>query len=272
MKINQFNMNEDQNKFYSSISKYYSEIFPYNPMQLQFVKNRVGEMKRKQVLDIGCANGELAFQLTNEGAKVIGIDLNEDLLQQAKRCSRFRSATSYKRESEPDNYRIASPNPKFQLGNMLDLETDFQPGQFDVVLCFGNTLVHLQTIELIQQMLKGVFTILKTGGKFLLQILNYDYILGKNITELPLIETDNIRFIRKYLIEQNNPLISFQTRLDLKQEKRIVSNETSLFALKSADLVSLLESSGFYAIELYSNFKQETFGGKHLPLVVSCKK
>jgi glycine/sarcosine N-methyltransferase len=45
-----------------------------------------------------------------------------------------------------------------------------------------------------------------------------------------------------------------------------------LFGLKSAELIELLKEAGFTEIELYSNFKQEPFGGKHLPLVVSCKK
>jgi hypothetical protein len=49
---------------------------------------------------------------------------------------------------------------------MLELATDFKQAQFDVVLCFGNTLVHLQTLELIQQMLTGVFTILETRRSF----------------------------------------------------------------------------------------------------------
>jgi hypothetical protein len=40
-------MNNEQNEFYSSISKYYAEIFPYQPMQLQFVKNRAGELAGK---------------------------------------------------------------------------------------------------------------------------------------------------------------------------------------------------------------------------------
>jgi 2-polyprenyl-3-methyl-5-hydroxy-6-metoxy-1,4-benzoquinol methylase len=260
-------MKDKQNEFYSSISKYYADIFPYQPMQLQFVKSRVGEMAGKQILDIGCATGELAFQMAKEGAIVTGIDLNEDLLQQAIGCSGFRSADSSKRELE-----FASPNPKFQVGNMLNLESDFQPGQFDAVLCFGNTLVHLHTLDLMQQMLNGVYSVLKPGGQFLMQILNYDYILNENVTELPLIDTENIRFIRNYGLEENNPLIRFQTQLEIKKEDRIVSNETLLFALKSGELVSLLKTSGFKNIELFSNFKQETFGGKHLPLVVRCFK
>lgn len=258
-------MKDKQNKFYSSISKYYSEIFPYNPLQLQFVKSRVGELQGKQILDIGCASGELAFQLAKNGAKALGIDLNKELLNQAIGCSGFQSADSSVPESE-----FASP--KFQFGNMLELENDFQSNQFDAVLCFGNTLVHLETFDLIQQMLHGVFYVLKPRGQFLSQILNYDYILNEPVTELPIIETDSIRFVRKYNFEKNNPLISFQTELFLKKENEIITNETKLLALKSDELKDILGKVGFSMIEIYSNFKQEPFGGKHLPLVISCKK
>lgn len=258
-------MNDKQNQFYSSISKYYSEIFPYQPMQLQFVKNRVGDLKGKNILDIGCATGELAFQLAGEGAKVIGIDLNEDLLSQANNHNDFRIADSKKREPE-----FASP--VFQVGNMLELVTDFQEKQFDNILCFGNTLVHLPSLMLMRQMFEGVFKVLKPGGYFLLQILNYDFILGEPVTELPVIDSENIRFVRKYVIEDKSPLIRFQTQLEIKKEERTVNNETLLFALKSADLVELLEETGFKEIELFSNFKQEPFGGKHLPLVISALK
>ena len=222
-------------------------------MQLQFVKNEVGDLKEKQILDIGCATGELAFNLANEGAKVIGIDLNEDLLKQAK------------------SKRIHS-NLQFQPGNMLELGTDFHKKQFDAVLCFGNTLVHLPATDLIQQMLNGALSVLKPGGIFLMQILNYDYILAEQVSELPLIETENIKFIRKYKFKKNSPLILFQTDLHLKKEKRVVSGETSLFALTSNELVGLLKKSGFKEIELYSNFKKNIFGGLHLPFVLSCCK
>jgi len=246
-------MKNEQNRFYTSISKYYSEIFPYQPVQLQFVKNRAGGLNDKQILDIGCATGDLAFQLVKEGANVIGIDLNEDLLSQA-------------------NSTKINPKLHFQAGNMLELETDFQPAQFDVALCFGNTLVHLETKELIRKMLAGVFTVLKPGGHFLMQILNYDYILGEQVSELPEIETENIKFIRKYKFEEKSPSIRFQTDLVLKHERETISNETSLLALKSVELIELLQKAGFREIEIFSNFKREPFGGKHLPLVVNCKK
>ena len=248
-------MKDSQNEFYSSISKYYAEIFPYQPMQLQFVKSRGGALAGKQLLDIGCATGELAIQLVKNGGIVTGIDLNEDLLLQAKAKTGFETA-----------------NPKFQEGNMLELKTDFQPIHFDAVLCFGNTLVHLQSAALVQQMLDGVFTVLKPGGHFLLQILNYDYILSEPVAELPVIDTENIRFTRKYRFPESDSLIQFQTELLIKSENKTIENETPLLAIRSRQLTELLQNAGFSEIELFSNFKQEPFGGKHLPLVVSCRK
>ena len=257
----------NQNRFYTSISKYYSGIFPYNPAQLNFVKKRVGELTGKQILDIGCATGELAFQLAKSGAIVTGIDLNEDLLEQAIGCSGFQSADSVKCESES-----TSPNPKFQVGNMLDLKNDFQPEQFDAILCFGNTLVHLEDEKQVLKMFDGVVSVLKSGGQFLMQILNYDYIVNEKLSALPLIETDNIKFIRNYHFENDSAHVLFQTDLVLKKENKTISNETKLLALKSVELVTLLKSLGFDDIELFSNFMQDQFGGNHLPLVVSCRK
>ena len=246
-------MKDNQNKFYSSVSEYYSEIFPYQPVQFQFVKNRLGELSGRKILDIGCATGELAFQLANNGSEVTGIDLNEDLLNKALTNKTHQ-------------------NCNFQVGNMLNLKQDFQNKKFDGVLCFGNTLVHLLSKELLQKMVEGVFSVLNKDGHFLLQILNYDFILNDKISLLPLIETDNIRFVRKYIFENDNPLIEFQTELVLKKEGKTIANETSLLALKSDELLQLLNATGFHDIELYSNFKREPFGGNHLPLVLSCKK
>lgn len=246
-------MSDLQNQFYSSISKYYSQIFPFNPGQLNFVKKKSGELNGKQILDIGCATGELAFRLATNGSKVVGIDLNEDLLLQAKANKKH-------------------PNLTVQKGNMLELENDFAAARFDSILCFGNTLVHLQSEKLVQQMLSGVYALLKPGGQFLLQILNYDYIVNERVSALPLIETPSIKFIRNYKFNNTIDLLGFQTNLEIKAEGKKVSNETPLLALKSKNLKLLLQSSGFTNIQLYANFKQDSFGGKHIPLVVSCAK
>ncbi len=244
-------MADKQNIFYTSISKYYSEIFPYNPMQLTFAEVKLGGLPGKTILDIGCATGELAYNLALGGARVTGIDLNEDLLEQARQNK-------------------VHPNLQFQKGDMLKLEADFQSAQFDAVICFGNTLVHLNSLAAVVDMLKGARAVLKPGGTLLLQILNYDHILDDEVTSLPRIETDNIVFIRNYRLDEKSDFLDFQTELVLKEKALGIRNETRLLALRSQDLLIALTEAGFSEISLYSNFKQDAFGGKHLPLVVSC--
>lgn len=246
-------MSNSQNEFYSSISNYYSEIFPYKPAQLEFVQNQVGQLKGAKILDIGCATGELSSRLAEQGAEVTGIDLNPDLITQAKNSKKHSGLL-------------------FQIGDMLKLTDDFPPNSFDAVLCFGNTLVHLLSAENILKMAQGVYQILKPEGKFLLQILNYDYILDKQVTKLPLIETENIRFVRNYNFEESSPVITFQTELVLKKENRSVKNETPLLALRHEKLKRLLGQAGFKNTDFFASFKKESFGGEHLPLVVYAEK
>ena len=241
----------EQALFYSSISKYYSGIFPYKPVQLQFIINGLGDLQGKNILDIGCATGELSYQLANVGANVIGIDLNEDLLAQAKKLK-------------------SHSNARFQAGDMLNLTELFEPGYFDAIICFGNTLVHLQDIGQVREMLEGARTVLKPGGSFFLQILNYDYILGNRIEELLVIEDDSVKFIRKYIFT-GGPTIRFNTQLVIKKDGQSISNETSLLALGSSDLKKVLEQAGFHSLQFYADFKENTFGGNHLPLVARCK-
>jgi glycine/sarcosine N-methyltransferase len=242
-------MNTPQNDFYSSISKYYHEIFPYNPVQLKFTSKYAEGLEGKRILDIGCATGELAYQLAKAGAVVTGIDLNEDLLFQAKT-------------------KKVAPNLIFQKGDMMELETDFRPHQFDTILCFGNTLVHLSSDQQVYNMISGVHKVLKPKGVFMLQILNYDYILSEKVTQLPVIETPAIKFVRNYVLENNNPVIRFKTELHIKNETRVVYNETPLLALQSRQVKDLLTEAGFTDISLFASFKEESFGGNHLPLVV----
>jgi len=244
---------DHQNKFYTSISRYYTEIFPFNPAQFIFIEKQLQELKNKKILDVGCATGELAFALAETGANITGIDLNDHLLQVAQEG-------------------IPQPNLRFMAMDMLHLSDNFQNDHFDTVLCFGNTLVHLKELKEMKQFFFEVSKVLKKGGHFLLQILNYDHILDEKITELPLIENEILRFERRYRFEPESRLLHFHTDLHLKTENEVISNQTQLFALKSRELEYLLLQEGFKEIQLYANFNGDPIGGKHLSLVISCRK
>jgi len=236
-------------EFYESIARFYNDIFPLNKAALTFISSCTAG-PGKEILDIGCSTGQLSSALAESGNSVKGIDLDREMIKLAK-------------ESHPGS----DSNLDFAVENMMELDNNHEPGTFDSVLCTGNTLVHLQSSKEIGNFIKSVYSVLKPEGVFILQILNYDNILDNNITELPLIENDAIRFIRKYSFEDLRSKILFSTELLDKATSREIKNKITLYPLRSAELDSLLRHAGFSKIDYYGNFKGEPLMSNSLPLV-----
>ena len=246
-----------ENEFYTSISEYYDYIFPYNPKQMEFIKSITEEQEIQNVLDIGCGTGNLALEMAKEGYEVYGVDSDTHMIATAldkKRGLGFMQS------------------PRFRELDMEKLSKFFSSNKFDVASCFGNTLPHLLTFENIEEFLKSVSIVLQSGAHFAIQILNYDYILDNQIEELPLKETDDIRFERYYEYPDNSELIDFRTKLTLKNMDQVIENQISLFPVGRSDLKSMLEEAGFKNIEFYSDFNKSPYKKDSYPLIVDCHK
>ncbi len=189
-------------KFYKSISESYDYIFPYNSMQKDFVLSMAGFKNASDisVLDIGCGTGNLTIELARKFNHVTGIDLDEDMVRIAQNKS-----------EDVSNIEMISMN-------MMDISEQFGIESKDIILTFGNTLVHLNDVTLIKTFLKRAYEVLKEKGIFLAQIINYDRILDNKIKGLSTIENEHIRFERLYNYKENPKTIAFDTVLTLKKK------------------------------------------------------
>jgi SAM-dependent methyltransferase len=79
-----------------------------------------------RVLDAGCGTGRVAVELARRGHQVVGVDLDESMLEQA----RAASAT-------------AGLDVRWVLGDLLDLDRLVEAESFDLVAAPGNVLVFL---------------------------------------------------------------------------------------------------------------------------------
>jgi 2-polyprenyl-3-methyl-5-hydroxy-6-metoxy-1,4-benzoquinol methylase len=52
---------------------------------LSIIRNCLGPIAGKRILDVGCGGGQLATTLTSEGARVTGVDLDRTAIDAARR-------------------------------------------------------------------------------------------------------------------------------------------------------------------------------------------
>ncbi len=226
--------------FYQQIASYYHHIFKINVNQVDFIKLKIPE-SNCNVLDIGCGIGTLSFELANYYKNVQGIDMDAEMIR----------AASLKNED-------ALKPIQFQQKSMLELDGFIDKNSVEGIICFGNTLVHLNSLNEIADFLQQSKAVLKSNGKLLLQIVNYDKILEKNIQQLPLIENDEILFERNYHYRKSENKIDFNTRLTVKATQQIIENSIELLPLLKEELALLLNKAGFNNCNFYGNFNQES--------------
>lgn len=123
----------------------------------------------------------------------------------------------------------------------------------------GNSIVHLDSIQLIENFFEACYSQLNDCGVLIIQVINYDRILDKGIKSLATIksEENNLSFIRnyKYLEEENK--IAFHTIL--KVEESVYENTVKLLPVRSKELVKSMENTGFKDIMVYGDFSKSDF-------------
>ncbi len=237
------------NTFYKTISKYYNYIFPYNEQQLTFIQNNMYISKPQSILEVGCATGNLTFALKNICPHTYGIDLDCSLLNIAK--------------SKPSAKEII-----FNEANMLHIDSLFQNTLFDGIICFGNTLVHLNNLTQIEEFIQKASGLLSKNGTLILQTINYDRIIKQNIRGLPTIDNETISFTRKYKYLNDINKIEFSTELLIKETNEVLTDSQLLYPLLQIEIDTILKKY-FNAVKYYGNFNNEEFNiEKSQPLII----
>lgn len=119
----------------------------------------------RRVLDLGCGTGEHARFLASLGFEPTGVDASEAQVAAA---------------------READPGGRYLQGSLTALHA-LPEADFGGALCLGNTLPHLTEEADLQACFDGLADRLLLGGALLLQLLNYDRILGRGERTFPVV-------------------------------------------------------------------------------------
>ena len=130
-------------------------------------------IKDGKALDIGCGIGISAFALEELGFEVIGIDVQEELVEKAKKIA---EELGYKTE-----FRVMDAR-----------KLDFPDGSFDVVALLGNPLPHLSVYDF-DKIIQEAFRVLKSDGVLFLEYADWVRLLHQGYREV-LVEDPFISF------------------------------------------------------------------------------
>jgi len=217
---------------YHSISHIYDDIFPLSSAKRNFFSEyfKSGNLN---ITDCGCANGKLAAFAESFGNKVTGIDLNSALLREAE--------------------NLKNKNLQFINLDILKVDQVTKPESQDIITCIGNTLPHLPNKETIEEFILKCSSMLKPKGKLILQFVNFE----GDTYDFPVIECDNFAFFREYIPDYFENKVEFNTRLILKNNGQMFSDQTYLFPVKFEQITEMLEKHNLQLVNKFSSFNRD---------------
>jgi len=226
--------------FYEEISKYYDNIFPVGDEQVRFLEEVLGTPP-KSVLDIACGTGGYSLRLAMQGFAVTAVDLDAEMVHQLDK----------KAQREGRSVKVLQ-------ANMLELNSKLSE-KFNLAFCIGNSIVHLENLLQIKEFLIVAKKLMETDGSLVLQIINFDRILLRDIKSLPTIEDKDIglSFERNYRYDKQGNTIYFNTKLSV--DGTISENEIPLYPLLQDELVEAVQDAGFKKIKLFGDFNGSEF-------------
>jgi 2-polyprenyl-3-methyl-5-hydroxy-6-metoxy-1,4-benzoquinol methylase len=204
--------------FYSKFSAYYEEIFPFSQNVADFLI-RYGTGGNKY-LDVGCGSGHYAAYLSAKGFHITGIDLDPAMIQYAQ---------------------VHYPGVDFHCMDMRDIST--LKACYDFVYCIGNTGAHLPQ-DAFADFTSDIRKILKPGGRWILQLMNWDYVITQDIVNFPIISTEStLTFNRTYTHITRNQ-VAFETVLR-SPNATIFEDSVPLYPMLTEDINQLHARLGF---------------------------
>lgn len=236
--------------FYEEISKYYDYIFPVSSDTVDFI-SRIAGIPPKSILDVACGTGGYSLELEKHGYHMTAVDIDKAMIEGLREKA----------------LKSGSKIDYLQAG-MLDLKEKFHTKVFDIVFCIGNSLVHLDNNDEIIDFFHNTKSVLVQNGKLVIQTINFDRVISKDIKSLPTIcnETAGLSFERLYRYEKALNKVFFKTILTVDERK--IENEIPLTPLRYDETIQMLKISGFSNIKTYGSFNKSDYDKENSYLMV----
>lgn len=231
--------------FYEMLVKDYNEIFPFKKNTYAFLKDQL--KNDATVLDLAAGIGTYTSEFHKDGYDVTGVELSEAMVKNGLKQSK---------------------DLPLHVGDMRNFKKDFD-ASYDLIYCIGNSIVHLDSKQEIKTLFEDTFETLKSGGRLVVQIVNYDRIMQKQLNHLPTITYGSGKTFER-LYDFKGSKIEFIGRLS--NGKKVHESSVALIPLLRGELNAMLNGIGFKNVTFYSGFDRSKYTVEKTPLVLEAFK
>ena len=192
-------------------------------------------LEPETVVDLACGTGSMSVLLAQDGYRVLGVDLSEEMLTVAAQ----KAATL----SDNPPYFIRQPMERLRL-----------PYEVDAVCCFLDSLNYVTKPEACRQTFERVYRALKSGGVFFFDVntpFKFKWMDGQTFLD----ETQDSYCVWRVEFDEETRLCYYG--IDLFRRKgelweRSVEQHCE-YAYEPADLCRWLQEAGFARVQIYGD-------------------
>ena len=223
-------------------------------LETQFAIHALGIQPHHRVLDLCCGQGRHSIALAKTGLDVTGVDLSEEMLAIA--------------QSEAE---IADVGLQLRQADMRHLPDDLE-NRFDAVINMFSSFGYLESEDDDQQVLHQIAKALKPGGKFLMDLLNREWVIINN-EEYDWHQHEDGRIVlehRQLDLQASTNHLSY-TEIHPDGTRREMSDlHMRLYTL--TELTKMLTTAGLTLQAVYGGFRGEEYGVNTRRMIVIVSK
>ena len=190
---------------------FYADIYDYlvfnnlkDDYEVGFIINNASPSSKSKILDIGCGTGHHVALLGSKSLDVIGIDISQSMISQAKK-----------------NF----PDYNFKVADALDNGT-FSPGEFTHILCMYFTIYYFKDKT---QFFNNCFNWLMPGGYLIVHLVDRDRFDPILPPGNPLLYVSPQRYAKKRITSTKVKFTDFSYSADFQLDDK---NDKALFVEK----------------------------------------
>ena len=229
--------------WYKTAFRYdYLRVYPHRNdeeahRQVDFLVDNMDIPPSCEVLDLGCGDGRHSLELARRGYRVTGLDLSEELLERARRCTAEEGL-----------------DITFIQGDMRD-----PPGvsAFDLVVNFFTSFGYFQEDRENARVLDAIARSLRPGGRFLMDYLNREYVISTIVPAdsrtVEGMEVEQRRWISGDTSETGSHVrINKQVRIREDGAERSYDESVRMYTLD--ELGEMMARAGLEIVQAYGDF------------------